>query len=453
MKIRSLLMACLILRFLLVCLGGQHFFPDEARYDWVLDILHTGPSVIFAHPGHPGFYILMLPVAFLHAGVALMLGRPQETLNWIPGFFTALWSASVIALIYGIALRSTGERRISNLAAIFATSSASLLYFCRHLVPYDSALALALFSIYLNLDYKQAWYKSFAAGVIASFSGLVYSGSSLLVLVALGLSTVQLRRSPQRLLIGGVGVLVPVVALRLLGGAGYWSALKAFSGTVTQGWFTDGPAVPWLYLWDTEHFLFVILLIGLLLSFRTETKLYAWAAIALYMAMFFASAGLHKFVVYGRTARTLTPFLCIAAAGGWYRILRYGDRLSNSSSTWMQRIALVLLALQVSFNWEPILTQKFPADVANEIARLVTYSVASSVGSCNSPSPVPKTELVLLNPFYLWPVECYAPIPHGRILYETRHPFQYRPYSYESFGPHQRNVLQRSDISIRLVQQ
>ena len=181
--------------------------------------------------------------------------------------------------------------------------------------------------------------------------------------------------------------------------------------------------------------------------------MFAWAVVVLYGLMVLPSCGIAKWQVFGRTARTLLPFLCIAAAGGWQRISRESDRLLNGRA-WLFRAALAAAALvQVAFNFAPVLAQRFPAEINREIARVSTFAAMNSVGSCQDRQPaVPQAALILMNSTYLWPVECFSVEPRGRIVYQTRHPFQYEPYLYESYAPQQRSLLRRADISIRLLE-
>src|SRR5262249_23078984 len=150
--------------------------------------------------------------------------------------------------------------------------------------------------LYLSLDPRPTWYKAAACGILVGGSATVYNGTVLFCIVVLAFAAWNLRR---RWLLSAIAVgamLLPVIVLRVAGGAAYWAKMRGFSHTVDQGWFSEGPRIPWLYLWSADHLLLVLLLIGVWFGYRTRARECVWAAAAFYGLICLFSTGLNMFV-------------------------------------------------------------------------------------------------------------------------------------------------------------
>jgi hypothetical protein len=251
----------------------------------------------------------------------------------------------------------------------------------------------------------------------------------------------------------------------------FYQALSGFAGTVTQGEYAEGWSFPWEYLWQAEH--------GLLLAWAAGAALAVWAlfrerrplvpasrgllwlgaTLGIYLLLAVGSTGLHTFVVYGRLARQLVPFLCLLAA---YGVAALAGSRPIPKRAW--QLAALALAAQVAFNFAGPFTQRFPGELERQVA--ATYGpVALEVtiaGCCwqwesdEIHRPPGSTaygahRYVLLDTTYLFPVRGAKDPPLGAVILRVPHPFEYLPYQYESFGPVERAILRRTDISMRLI--
>jgi hypothetical protein len=143
--------------------------------------------------------------------------------------------------------------------------------------------------------------------------------------------------------------------------------------------------------------------------------------------------------IYGRLARQLVPFLCLA---------------TGSASTALRKpwrcLALAFLLVSAAFNLREPLLQRFPYDFAREagLGRLPMARETTVLGPESAPQ---GSRYILLNARYLHPVLGTKPPPEGRVLLRARHPFEYEPYQYESHTKAERHILRSTDISMRLV--
>jgi hypothetical protein len=217
--------------------GGQLFFPDELRYDELIWRIQSKLPILAKHPPHPGYWLLMYPVAWFQSGLGHLLHLPNVQLFWVPAIVNAVASVGVIAVVYGIAHRLGGEPAIASTACFFASASAPMLYYCRHLLPYDAALALVLLGLYVALDPALTPRRSVLAGLAIGSSALVYNGGASFVAIIALWAVWHLRRSAIHIGAFFAGLLAVPVAFFAIAGKPYFDALVAFNATVHQGWF------------------------------------------------------------------------------------------------------------------------------------------------------------------------------------------------------------------------
>jgi hypothetical protein len=115
----------------------------------------------------------------------------------------------------------------------------------------------------------------------------------------------------------------------------------------TAGTFEEGWKFPTLYLWDTERLILIVWIVLAVLAIR---RAWLWVSLALAAYVFLAlPSHLHVVVVYGRTARQLIPFLCLAAAYG-----------VSSLSKPVAAVVLLLVVAQFAVNIAVPFRQHFP---------------------------------------------------------------------------------------------
>ena len=461
-----------ILRLALVVQGGQLYWPDERLYTQVLDIFDLNQSswfgVIKALAGtqdHLGFALISAAPAALQFALGHALSRSGNGLMILPGTLLSQISVLSIALVYAIARRAGRDRVEALIAAALMASATTMFYYARHLLPYDSSMALALLALWCGLGVSRR--DSLLCGAAASAALITYNGYWLLVGVVLLAHILQEGRTSMksactRAVFAGTGfLLVPlaIMAVELATGAPLLvSGMRRLAGTVTDGYAPEGFSVTWAYLWHAEHALllmwvaaalFVVFDRGEWNSRRRHTAtVWILAVVFLYLGLAFSSALLHVFVVMGRQSRQLVPFFCLAAAAVIAELVER-RRLEG----WILAACVAALVLQAGWNFRQPLQQRFPRDVISEIT--AKYGPIDHDSSLEGPpltNDHVESRWVLLNAQHLYHPRAPKPLP-PRIIEVLRfpHPLQFLPYQYEGFEPMERLVLRGNDISMRLI--
>jgi len=390
-----------LLRVILVLRGGQLYWPDESRIlrTWVvlkrpaaaLDyILHVGP----VNPSHWFYTFLAIPFALVQALYMWLRGIPLNTETvkanlWVMALGTALFSVACIVLVYMVAKRAGATEYESLAAAVFMATANSMFYFSRHLFSYDAAMALALLALWIGLREGRLW-RSFVCGLIASLAFSTYNGYWTMTGIVVLTHAIYVSRNRmefiKRALVSGSAFVLPIAILealsRVRGLPSFIGGMAGFAGTATMGSFEEGWKFPALYLWDSEHFTAILWVVLAVLAIR-RAWLWVSLAVATYLLLALASHA-NLFVVYGRTARQLVPFLCLAAGYGL-------ARLSKPVSA----VVLLLVVAQFAVNIAVPFRQHFPP--------------------------------------FLGPNDA--------------HPLAWRPYQYEGFAPEQRAAFRAGDYS------
>ncbi len=470
-----LLAASISLRVVLVLRGGQLYFPDEERYFRSVQFvtLFAGGDLggalrlILGATDHTGFALLGIIPATIQLGVERLFGVLPDNTFWLPALFLSMMSVLCIALVAAIARRAGAGEKEAFIAALLMASATSMFYFSRHLVPYDLSLAMALLAFWLGLDARAGFVRSFVCGVLAGSAFLTYNGYWLIAMLA-GLAPI-LWASPSissiitRGVEVGLGfVLFPVLLTLgtvLIGMTPFLSAMTQFAGTVNQGTFSEGWSLPWEYFWDAEHGLFLlwiasvlfVIWLGLRHRERLPMRAYLWLGVpaVIYLILSLGSAGLDKFVVYGRLAREMVPFFSLSTA---LAITFLSERVQFTRQ-WVG-VGAILLAMQVALNfWQPLI-QQFPNDIVRSVQ--VTYGSVGRALTVKGPpvfgsDPKLESQYILLNAQYLYPISGTRKPPAGRIVLQATHPLEYLPYQYEGHDPGERAILRSTDISMRLI--
>src|SRR5664280_2694959 len=142
------------LRWLMVWNGGQFWFPDEVRFWWsgqVVHSLHLGHWKLALEPilelnQHPGFTCLACVPVAIHwmwkywMGFSYRALPYEETARFAAAVFS-LASVSSMLLVREIVRSAGGSRGEARLAMGLMAASAAMLYYVRHVVPYDLAMA------------------------------------------------------------------------------------------------------------------------------------------------------------------------------------------------------------------------------------------------------------------------------------------------------------------------
>jgi hypothetical protein len=439
-----ILAVSLLLRLVLVLSGGQHYWPDELRYDRsreAVEALRQGDGAAarraLAHPDHFLFGILGLVPAAIES-----VAGPDDR---IPAVFFSLFSVASIALLYVLVRRLGESEQAALFAAFFLAASATQLYYTRHLLPYDAAMAIGIGALIVAARPAPGLKGALLCGLLSSAAVLTYNGYFLLAgsaVVMQVFSAPSRRHAARRLVVSAGAFALPFAAIAAFGALGRGDFMEfwgAYLRSVTQGSFSEGWWLPFAYLWHAEHLLtalwaaaFAFAVVRLAGGDRSRALVLGVAGILLiYGGLVVGSVALQVFVVYGRQVRQLVPFACVLSAVAIQRLA-----LSGSPGRFMARTAIVATVAQAAWNFRTPLTQVFPAEF-----RAMAESVPRRGDA----------------PRFLLYAEHIYPTPAiyragGAILLARPHPLQFLPYQYEGYTPAERGALRTVDIRMRLVE-
>ncbi|HAM36908.1 MAG TPA: hypothetical protein DEB40_06725 [Elusimicrobia bacterium] len=475
-----------LLRVALCSRGGELFFPDENRYSEAYRVLYNlargdwagALDKILVIRAHVGFTLGALIPAAIHALLVLTLGRPavwpsfQETM-WLAAAQTSLASVACIGLCYALALKLGAKRKEALIAAALMACSNSMFYYSRHLLPYDSSLALGLLALWLMLEEPPGWKRSLFVGAAVALCLFTYLGYCFLALTIGAFYMIYRAQSVFEILkrgafLGAIGASLPAVmslATWVRGSHLYALSVQTFfeedTLVVHQGDLAEGWTLPWTYLWHAEHGLLLVILLGaaatlcLALSRKKFNRGMLWLSLAaaLYGALAMTSSSLGLFPINARLSRQILPFLVLASA---YGLSALAELLSTRLPRPKALAGMLAAAIigQTAYNFARPFQLTFPWDFRRQIpAQYGRVSHALTVkADAYDPPDDKSTPYVLVNAQYLFPVLCAIQYPSGKVLMRAPHPLEFLPYQYDGHKPSARAILRSQDISMRLIE-
>jgi hypothetical protein len=453
------LLLSLAFRWGLVIRGGQYYFSDEGRYEFsrtVAKLLLQGEvsaafSQIFTNPEHLGFQIIgILP--------ALVENFTRDSLL-IPGLFFSIFSVLNLYLIYAISLRAGANQKPALYALILSALSMSLMYYTRHLLPYDTGMTFGLLAVYAALDERPSARAALACGTLSFLCFITYNGYWILTALTMVLCVVRRSKTfPGFFRIGiwtAVGFFAPALLLleiSALAGINIVDAYRTFSTTVSQGSFAEGWSLPFEYYWHTEHLVFfAILILSIPALFNQNNgKKTAWtwagATAFIYLNMFVLSVVLHKFVVMARQVRQMTPFLVLLAASG---LAGLEQRFSLGQK--LVRGILAVLLLQAGWNYLASYNLTYPREFVWEAqTRFPAFEFSEKRLAFGAPTLCQNNGYVAeYVKHFAVPPEPNPPV-EGELLLSAPHPDNFLPYQYEGYTYEQRLYLRELKPEMRL---
>lgn len=442
----AILAVAFIARLVLVMSGGQLYWPDEDRAlqsRVIVEEFEAGePLAAWARAtesAHPLFKVLGVLPALVEVHYASD-ARPTAA-------FFALFSVLNIWLLARIARRLGADAVESSLAALLFAASTSVLYFSRHLFPYDAAMTFGLLSLYAGSKADGCWRESVVCGVCAALCFLTYfgywtlGGAACVIHVLRDRSWRHVIRRGLRTVIGLAMPLLLLIGVAAATGGRVIANTRSFMSDVNQGVFAEGWRVPVEYLWEAEHGLLLLWIAAVVISVVAwrrwldvpRVRVGLMGALFTYGTLAVLSTGLEAFVVYGRLARQLVPFFCLITAA----VL--AQAIARRPAT--ARLAFPLLAaaivLQAAVNARPVFAQQFPREFiprGEAAAGRLGASRATPLYAAHLYPPAPVDE----------------PVDHVEAL-AAAHPLQFRPYQYEGFTPRERQFLRSADIRMRML--
>ncbi len=452
----SILLISLLMRWVLIFQGGQYYFSDEQRYLTSREVvqylfqgqLNEAISRLFTLPEHLGYKIVGIIPAFVEhfIGSSLVL----------PAIFFSLFSVLNLYLIFLLSQRISGETTEAIYALLISALSQSLFYYSRHLMPYDVAMAFGLLALYVGLPNRTAARFSLICGICCVSCFVTYNGYwtlvGLVMLVHVSRNSRSLAEITQRGFFLVVGFFLPLLGLMVLAnqaGINLLTEYRNFAQTITQGYFDEGWALPFAYFWHAEHFLFVVL--SLLVVFavlrwkkhQTESIIiWGGSILFIYLCLVIPSFFLHKFVVYGRLARQLMPFLILLSATGLARI--------SQSGSLGRKFALLIagcLFVQAAWNFNIAYGVSYPKDFVRDVqAQYKDFVFSPKRFAFGAPLICENHGYGMQNAkYFLAAPEMTSPIP-GTILVSVAHPVNFLPYQYEGYTPEQRQAIRSAQL-------
>jgi hypothetical protein len=451
----AILILSVILRLFVAWRGGAYYWTDEKRYNAsretvaaLIDADWSGAArFLFSNAEHIGFRFVMLPSAFVER---LFYGDDPPHAK-IAATWLGLFSAGNLALIWRITRQLSFRAAEAEWALTFAAASNALFFFSRHCFPYDAALTFFLFAVYQSVNGRHSS-RAFLVGISCGLGYLIYNGYWSVGAVVCSLEIALNWRSPRlwrRVALASVGLLLPIAIVfgaAALFGFNLVSDSVRFAGTVNQGDFGEGWRLIGEYLWVTDGFLpvalVVIIISGTALALRRRTfePWLRWIAIILLLfgIWIFFSDVIHQFVLYGRTVRAAIPFLAMAAAGA----LTFVRDSSRSSIRQLIRITAITGCVGGGAMMVPPLRQIFPLEF-RALAAFTTRALRADD---------PGAEFRVLFDNYQFAPTTGGELPPHRDLISRPHPHQYAPYLYEGYTRAQRPLYLKADIAMRLIQ-
>jgi hypothetical protein len=454
-----ILLISLLLRWILIIRGGQYYISDETRYEVSRDAarfllqgqLGEALRQFTISPEHLGFKVVGIIPALMEqlAGTSLVL----------PAMFFSLFSVLNLYLIFLLAQRSSSSPNVPLYALFFAASCLALLYYSRHLFPYDMAMLFGLLALYTALARNQSNRTSLACGGLSFLCFITYNGYWPLAGFAMLINVLGNDRKINEILkktvftaAGFVAPLVLLIIVMLGSGTDMLAAYRLFATSITQGSFEEGWSLPFEYFWHTEHI--GILILGLFAVYaifgnskdkQQYVTLWAGGAIFIYVCLLIPSVFLHWFVVYARLARQMLPFLVLLSAQG-LALMEERKLVSHPITVTL----LALLFLQAAWNFGISYQLHYPRQFSERLkAQFPTFDFSSKRMAYGAPAVCQSKGYVIENVKYFLSAPETTQQVKGEVLWEVQHPVNFLPYQYEGYTPEQRQGFREQQLKMR----
>jgi hypothetical protein len=447
----GVLLISLALRWILIIRGGQYYISDETRYEVSRNAarfllqgqLGEALKQFTLSPEHLGFKVIgILPALMEHiVGGSLVL----------PAIFFSLFSVLNLYLIFLLSQRASTSSNEALYALLIASSCLSLLYYSRHLFPYDMAMSFGLLALYVALARNQIVKTSLACGGLSFLCFITYNGywslAAFVTLANILINSENMTQILQKTIFTSLGFITPFALLvigMLPSGTNVISAYRLSARSITQGSFEEGWSLPFAYFWHTEHTIILILgalsLIAIIRLFRVprrDTKLWLGGILFIYLCLFVPSVILHYFVVYGRLARQIIPFLALLSAQGLGQI---ENRAASGHRFTL--LILVVVFIQAAWNFAYSYHLSYPREfVAEARARFPKFEFSSKRLAFGAPIICQNNGYIMESAKYYVTPPGVIPQIDGQLLFSAPHPENYLPYQYDGDPPATRQIF------------
>jgi hypothetical protein len=390
----------------------------------------------------------------------------------ISAVFLSTASVFNILLVYFVVRSFNGSKLQGLIASVLLSLSITNFYFSRHLVPYDCSIALSLISFYFAGKSRTSPKYQFFCGIISGLSTLTYFGYWPLASVAWISCVLRNRNNYFRVaLLCGVGGLSPLILIQVIGyfaGVNYlqnaWDFISA-TKTNQMGDHFSGVNVFFDYLWKAEGILFCVMLALTLLSifftnfssgiFLNHRRIGIFSSVSILLILFYLSEIEGSFVLYGRTIKMVTPFICIACSYPLYALMKIHKNQLYSNLFIYSFFGLFIIS---SFNHLNVINIVYPNDIKDE-AILISdnFEEVSSLSGVNIrklENPNSNSPYCLVNAQWLVPPlsSTLKSIPSGDILLKETHPYSsFPPYLFLHYNKEERKIIQNNRLEMLLI--
>lgn len=442
-----------LLRVFIALHGGQYMWPDENRYrasQAAVAALMAGDISKFGEYSFSG--VFSIPPYWASPGIIWAGYIPAffEHLTGenpaIPAVFYGLFSVAGIYIFYFLLIHAGASRQEALAGAFFLAITNSYFYYARHLLTYDVSLTLCMLAVLTGIKKPESGKNAFLCGVLACLGFLTYNGywvsAGLALLVPFIYRKLTIKNILRQSMCSALGMLLPLGVIIIGAAALRINIIKKFlwfSSTVKASYMYEGWSHPFEYYWHSEHFLFIFFLVAIVYALvrvarghrERKVVLALFGICCIYATLTVFSVFLEQFLVYARTARQLTPYLCMPVAFLLGRLLQ---------SPRTKKYALAIIALcvvQAGINFYKPLTITFADDFENRAEALVPEGTPFSLLYVRS-GLLPKFKELPSLP------------PHKIVLVEPG-PQDFMPYTFEGFAPCFRKKIKNHDVRFKLI--
>ncbi len=448
----SILLISSILRWILILRGGQFYFPDESRYGIAQNALvllldgkvKTALLVLVNELAHVGFKITAL--------IPALFENIFDTTLALPAIFFSFFSILNLYLIWMIALKAGATTRVANYALLIAACSQVLLYYSRHLFPYDQAMFFSLLALYVALINTKPGV-SFLCGTLSFLCIVTYNGYWAIAAFPMMVNTFNGAKEKywfvKRPTFLGLGFLTPLAILLIFCfviGKDFFSDYGVYLQKIVQGSFSEGWSLPFEYFWHAEHgFIVVVALLTLvsLFLFLKKRNKFLYIAIGgtifVYLCLVIPSNVTHTFVVYARTTRQLLPFLVLTAAYGLDNLYSW-----KPGGRWLVNVAIVVILLQAAWNYRLAYKIVYFREFVQEVQeQYPNFKISSKMMRFYAPLVCENHGLLAKNFHYIYTWPQSLPPAQGDILMAAPHPLNFLPHQYDGFTREERQAIRK----------
>jgi hypothetical protein len=356
---RIVLLLVLVGAFRLSLLGrGAMSFLDETWYyksALALQLFQAGrPSAAFEQiastNGRPGAAVVsLIPAAMQGIPFAFGVSPSNPWSLMIPTTLNVAVSLVTVFLFFRVCLELlAGDRWIAITAAAVYSLLVNTNMYVRHMLPYDWALAAAVYALWLAISRPSNARIAFRIGLLAGSVVAIYPGYYMLagipaVVMVSGdapAGWTQRWRAAAGFAAGAVTVVGAFECVCRLGGISYVGSVMTLGRTITQGSFDEGWVFLPTYMIQVERYTGAALLVGTAAYVARAGSAIArgefprridWLILPALTAWLYQAVGSaqgHTMVLYGRLIHPWMMFLVLALADAIAWVRPRGVRLA-----------------------------------------------------------------------------------------------------------------------------